>query len=173
MFKFQGRRLFKVISAPIVSNVSQPHQIFSIKMDFLQFPEIEREKDGHDQLFLAAVCRSHPPRIHTIHTQHTYSNMFSDHEYVVCHVCKMSSHSWHCHVSFTCLLSYAILLLIMHHWTCDKYLFIFIYGGLSLEKCSTLLSWLPALPLIMCRNVTHSDTVTVDEIGISRMNVIY
>ena len=64
-----------------------------------------------------------------VHTQHAYiQTCFSDNEFVVCHVCKMSSHNWHCHVSFACLLSYAILSLIIHHWTCDKYLFILIYG---------------------------------------------
>ena len=125
---FQGRRLFKVISAPIVSNVSQPHQIFSIKMDFLQFPEIESER-WPVSTFLGCIL-SITPAAHTYntHTQHTYSNMFSDHEYVVCHVCKMPSHSWHCHVSFACLLSYAILLLIMHHWTC---VYLDLWGAVS------------------------------------------
>lgn len=137
-------------------------------MDFLQFPEIESER-WPVSTFLGCIL-SITPAAHTYntHTQHTYSNMFSDHEYVVCHVCKMSSHNWHCHVLFACLLSYAILLLIMHHWIC---VYLDLWGAVSWKVYNTFVP--AASPLLMCRNVTHSDTVTVDEIGISRMNVIY
>lgn len=130
---------FKSYQADIISTKSQQRmstssnildQLVTWPFVIKRFLAICREREMVRTIFSWGFIWDCVNHTCLVHTQHAYiQTCFSDNEFVVlCHVCKMSSHNWHCHVSFACLLSYAILSLIIHHWTCDKYLFILIYG---------------------------------------------
>lgn len=90
---------------------------------------LPRERDGpcHD-FFLGLhlrLCHSHLPRTYT---KRIYKHVFQ----IMSLLYVMYARCLHIIgiviLSFACLLSYAILSLIVHHWTCDEYLFILIYG---------------------------------------------
>ena len=170
-----------ILSAPRVSNVCQPHQIFWISWslgflsskDFLQFAENER---WSVPFFLGASFEivSITPASY-IHNTHIYKHVFQIMSllYVMYARCPHIIGIVMCPLHVFCHMPYFRLSYITGHVisTCLSW-----FMGLSrksVQLCyETLLSFFPGSPFIMCWKVTHSDTVTVDEIGISRMNVI-